>query len=980
MLASASDLPEAMSDTELPAFRVNVLGPLALTVDDHDVDVPGAKRRATLALLALADGATVPSTDLVDAVWPDNPPKRARQALQSHVSRIRGHLDAAGERLEVVERGYRLRLRHGEVDVHLARDGLELAHRIAEDDPGGAAEQLVAVRQLWRGPVLAEFDGLLAIESQRFALDDLCEEVDALLVRCALRAGDIDRALRSAASATAAHPGSEASIRLRMQALAAAGRPAEALRFAAEFRRRMRDELGVEPTATLGELEREIATGNTLLDLHRSAAGTATRLVASIPLPTSAIIGREAEVAAARRLLDNERVVTVVGVGGVGKTRLAADLARRFDGDAHWVALAPLTDPAELPRVLAAALGLERTRGDVLDACTQLLGAGDDLLVLDNCEHVLEHARIVVTRLLRSCPTLTVLTTSRQRLGLAEECTFRLGPLAVPDPTAAHPERSPAVAVFLDRAQRVRPGFEPSSQDLADAIAIVRRLDGVPLAIELAAGRLSFLDIHDLRDRLDRALDLLRGGRRSARHQTLRGTLDWSYDLLPPDRRRLFRHLAVFPDGVDLTTAERVADEVGVDDDPVAALGHLVDASMLDADLDNEARYRMLETVRAFALERLDASSERDAAETRLLRWAAKRLAWIDDTLHTADEARADACLRRELANFRGAWTLAMRRGELDIAVDMIVSLDDAAQWRELPEVWSWAQTIADDDRLASSPRRAAALATASDFAWLQGDLARATELAESARACATDDEGRGRALLSASVTRLSQGDFRSAADLALAAGESTARPEHSKLVAALATAYLGDLEAAEAINTPARPAAGITQQAEWEYTAAELASIAGRYDEAEGHYRRARELAHEVGSSFVAGLASVGLLTIFRSTGRHHEALRGYRDVLGYWQRAGNWIQVWITVRNVAELLIELDDTETANTLLMAAERAPGAPAVGDSAWDQTIVEPGGAAAGPTRQRDDVVELALAAIERHISLEPAPGALGGTS
>ena len=495
-----------------------------------------------------------------------------------------------------------------------------------------------------------------------------------------------------------------------------------------------------------------------------------------------------------------------------------------------------------------------------------------------------------------------------------------------------------------------------------------------------AAGRLSFLDIHDLRDRLDRALDLLRGGRRSARHQTLRGTLDWSYDLLPPDRRRSFRHLAVFPDGVDLTTAERVADEVGVDDDPVAALGHLVDASMLDADLDNEARYRMLETVRAFALERLDASSERDAAENAPV--AMGREAAGMDRRHPPHGRRGAAPMPAcdGLANFRGAWTLAMRRGELDIAVDMIVSLDDAAQLRELPEVWSWAQTIADDDRLASSPRRVAALATASDFAWLQGDLARATELAESA-------PGAPRTTKAAAGRSSRQASPDSARETSGRPPTSHSQPARAPLVrstpswsrrsprrtsATSRPQRRSTLRPDQLRASPSRPSGSTPPR--------RSASIAGRYDEAEGHYRRARELAHEVGSSFVAGLASVGLLTIFRSTGRHHEALRGYRDVLGYWQRAGNWIQVWITVRNVAELLIELDDTETANTLLMAAERAPGAPAVGDSAWDQTIVEPGGAAAGPTRQRDDVVELALAAIERHISLEPAPGALGGTS
>jgi predicted ATPase len=401
-------------------------------------------------------------------------------------------------------------------------------------------------------------------------------------------------------------------------------------------------------------------------------------------------------VGAVRRLLRTERLVTIAGSGGVGKTSLAADLARRHDDDTHWVALSPLNDPDDLPRALAAALGLQSARGDVLDACAHLLAAGPRLLVLDNCEHVLDRVRDVVSRLMHACPTITLLTTTRERLGLAEECTFRLTPLAVPEPASPRPELAPALALFSDRARRSRPGFELTGDDLDAAVAIVRRLEGVPLAIELAASRLSSLGVEALHDRLDRALDLLESGRSSAeaRHQTLRATLAWSYDLLPTDRQRLLRHLAVFPDGVDLLTGERLAAEVVVEGDPAAALGHLVDASMLGADLDGEPRYRMLETLRAFGLEQLEANGELEAAELRFLDWAEELCEWVDTTLRTPDEPHADARLRRELANLRAAWALALQRDALDTAIAIVVALDDAAQWRELPEVWSWAQVL----------------------------------------------------------------------------------------------------------------------------------------------------------------------------------------------------------------------------------------------------------------------------------------------
>ena len=958
----------AMSADEVQPLRVSVLGTLALSVEGRQVAVPGGKRRVTLALLALADGDDVATADLIDALWPDGPPVRAGAALQNHVSRLRSHLGPASDRLTSGEHSYRLLLRRGELDVHLARDALARARELVDHAPAEAAERLVAARGLWRGRPLAEFDDVLELAAHRVALDELRRGVDALLVKCALRIGDVDRALVASAAAVADDPLSEPLVRWRMEALAAAGRRADALSAASDLRRRLRDELGLDPTPELAEVERAIAAGVAPGGTHRAHGDAAVPSRRSIPTAATPLVGREAEVGAVWRLLDAERLVTIVGTGGVGKSRLAADLARRHD-DAHWVSLAPLAAADDLPRTLAAALGLEAARGDVVDACAHLLRSGEQLLVLDNCEHVLAASREVVGRLLQMCPTLTVLAASRQRLGLPDECTFRLGPLALPDPTVASSELAPALALFLDRARRARPGFELAEGDRDAAVSVVRRLDGVPLAIELAAGRLSALGVADLRDRLDRALELLRGDRTAsdARHQTLRATLAWSYDLLPADRQRLVRHMAVFPDGVDLAAAERIAADVGVTDDPAAALGHLVDASMLDPDFDGGPRYRMLDTLRTFGLQELDANDERDEAERRLLRWAEQLVAWVDATLHTADEPLADGRLRRELSNLRAAWVLAMRRDALDAAISIVVSLDDAAQWRDLPEVWSWARALAEHPGLVDHPRRAAALATASDFAWLQGDLAMATELATSAVACAHDEDGRARALIALSVAELSHGNFPAAAEMALLAAELTARPEHCRMVAALATGYAGDLDAAAAVNAMVVPPGGITQRAEWEYTAAELASIGGRHRDAEQHYRNAIELASSVGSSFVVGIASVGLLTVLRSTGRHADALHGYRDVLEYWQQAGNWIQAWTTLRNLASLLAELGDDDSARRLLDLADRAPDAPAVGASAWARPSLAPTTAASTATAPtRHEAMSLALGAIDRH--------------
>ena len=317
--------------------------------------------------------------------------------------------------------------------------------------------------------------------------------------------------------------------------------------------------------------------------------------------------------------------MTVVGPGGVGKTRVALEVAARADAPAV-VLLAPVTDPAAIPHALAAALHLDVVSGDVLAACAALLGDRPGLLVVDNCEHLLDAARDVVGALLSACPRLSVLATSREPLGLSAEHAFRLAPLALPRP-GQEPSQSAAVAVFLDRARRVRPGAAPTPADLELVADVVRHLDGMPLAIELAAGRLSTFSLADLHRRLDRALDLL-GGRPSgeARHRTLRATVEWSYQLLGDDERRLFRYLSVFVDGIALDAAEQLATDLELAGDPGTVLSRLVDASMLEAEFAESTeftgtgtRYRMLETLRAFGLDRLAAEGEDRDADDRLL-------------------------------------------------------------------------------------------------------------------------------------------------------------------------------------------------------------------------------------------------------------------------------------------------------------------------------------------------------------------------
>ena len=512
-----------------PAVRVEMLGPLRLFVGDEVVDVPGPKRRAVLALLAAAEGRAVATADILDALWPVGVPDSARATLQSHVSRLRGHLGPAAVLLEGLSGAYRLRLDAAASGTDVARARCLLATATGAE-PADARRLLGEARSLWRGVALAEFDDVGPLAALAVTFHGLRDSVERAYATAAIDAGAVDEAVEVASTLVAADPLSEAAVLILMRALDAAGRAADALRAGHDHRHRLVTETGLEPSPALNELERTIA-------------GRTRMRPTSLPRAASGLRGRDTELAAVQRLLTHQRLVTVLGAGGVGKTALAAEIAARAD-HVTIVPLAPITDPAAIPQALAAALDLHVVHGDVLSACAALLGAGPQLLVLDNCEHLLPGVRDLVATLGDGCPQLTMMATSREPLGHPAEQQVRLAPLAVTSPVDLDSiARSPAVAVFVDRARRVRPDFSPDPHDLGLVGDIVRRLDGMPLAIELAAGRLSTLDLADLHARLDRSLDLLGDGRTV----TLRRTIEWSYDLLPDHEQRLFRHLARVP-------------------------------------------------------------------------------------------------------------------------------------------------------------------------------------------------------------------------------------------------------------------------------------------------------------------------------------------------------------------------------------------------------------------------------------------------
>ena len=931
-----------------PRVRVELLGPLRLAVDGKTVDVRGPKRRAVLAMLALAEGRTVPVDFLVDALWPSEVPESGRQALHSHVSRLRGHLGPAAGRLETWPDGYRLVLEDDDLDVTRARTLLASARARLGHDPAGASTLLREARALWRGPVLADLTDVVPIATAIEECAQLHREVTDALISSAIAAGQTATILGLASASLATDPLREPAVLLLMRALAADGRAPEALRAGREYRRRLADETGLDPSPELDQLERDIAGG---------AAGPAPgpRVAAA---PPTRLIGREADVAALHRRLSTERLVTLVGPGGVGKTRVALEVAGRGETIAVLL-LAPVTDPAAVPHGLASALGLEVVRGDVLTACLAVLGDRPGLVVIDNCEHLLDAARDTVEAILSACPRLAVLATSREPLGLAAECVVRLPPLALPRGDR-HVARVPSVEVFLDRAGRVRPGPPPTPEDLRTVADIVHRLDGMPLAIELAAGRLSTFSLTDLRGRLARSLDLLGGGRSSgdARHRTLRATVEWSYQLLSPDEQRLFRFLSAFVDGVDLDTAERLAADLGLGSDPGSVLARLVDASMIQVGFEGSTRYRMLETLRTFGLDRLAAAGESDMATGLVRRWAVELTTWFAATATTEREPEADAALRRELANLRAAWRSARHQGAVDEAAAIITALLDAVTYRDLVEIRSWAEELADDPALDGHPLAAAVLGTAGEAAYHRGDLRKADRLGRAGLERATDGTGSAYCRLPLSVAALARGAHAETVEHALAGVSLGFRSSELLGVAALALAYSGDAGGARVLNSRALAGAVSPSMRSWNaYVTGEIETSVGRRDRAEPHYVRAITLARASGATFLVGVASVGLLAAQAAAGRVAEALTGYREVVDYFARTGNWTHQWTTLRNLADLLRRLGDDQPAARLDAAADAAPDAPA-GEARAPRT-------ASVPTRA--EVLDLARQAIDRNL-------------
>jgi len=900
------------------ALVFRVLGTLQADRDGYPLPLPSLRQRAVLAALLTRAGRTVPADALIEAAWGERLPDHPKAALQTVLSRLRA---ALGDGLiSAGISGYRLNVTADNVDA-LRFEALR--ERAAHAPEAGAAGLLEAALSLWRGPAYAEFadrdfasveaarlNGLHAVTVEDYA--DIC-----------LRSGRAADAVAALEALQASEPWRGRCVELLMRALGGSGRATEALEVYDRHRRGLAAEFGLDPAPALQDLQGRILR-NELPEAPRPVPQPPRWFAVSTPF-----VGRDAEVAALAGAIRGNRLVTVTGIGGVGKTRLAAESLSEITAQLTMpVAVVELgaVPAAGVDAAVAAALGVDVRDGTPRVAVSEYLGAGSQLLVIDNCEHVLTGVRELIQALLRACPQVRVIATSRHRLGLPDEQVLPLDPLlteAADAPAELLRDTAP-VRLFTDRMRRVRPGLTATAETVTLSAAVCRQLDGVPLAIELAAAQAAAVGLAPVLDRLG-DLDVLAdadGG--------MRAVLGRSWTLLPHGEQELLARLSVFAAGFDLDAAEHIGG-------PAAAvrLARLADASLLQVTHEGgQARCRMLAIVRAFAAERLRADGAAASARSAHARWIRDlaeaaatdvRAGGAGDPLHRLLAYRADL-----LAAVRGA----LDAGDTEVAAAITAALGWCTHWTRDVELLRLSRDVARDPRLPGTPAAALAGASGALSAAELGDLDEAYRLGTRALATASTSQERCLALTALGVTCTYRGEHAESLRywkqlLELPAVPPLMRADAHATLALLAC-FRSDLAAAR-------------QYAEQAVAAARDAGPAGAFATyAMGEVRLLEDPAAAVEilelavsqaeagrTAQIAEVARIALISALVRLGRHHEALQVFPGLLQQLRRRSGWPQLWTTLRILAELLEALGRPHDAAALLASASADPSAPPV---------------------------------------------------
>jgi predicted ATPase/DNA-binding SARP family transcriptional activator len=872
-----------MSGTPL---QFGLLGPLSVTRGGEPTPIRRQKSRALLAVLLLEPNRVVSRDRLIDALWGEAPPDTARNTLQAHVSHLRKLLPDGA--LETAPSGYRLVVDPETVDVfgfiRLAEEGRS---RLAAGDLAGSAATLRAALDLWRGAPLADFVGEPFAQPEIARLDELRLAALEDRIDADLELGRHGQLVPELERVVVEHPLRERPRAQLMLALYRAGRQADALAVYQQARKALVDDLGIEPGEALRKLEREILAQDPSLGIALPSNVSPRR----VPTPPYPLLGRERELAALADLVrrDDTRLVTLTGIGGIGKTRLALELVSRlapeFPDGAGVALLATLDDPALVARTILEALELPEAGRDPEEALIRPLSCSRLLLLIDNFEQVLAAAP-TVARLLGAAPGVKVIVTSRAPLRVAAEHEFAVPPLV----------ENEAAELFVTRAQAANPSFVLTEENAAAVAELCVRLDGLPLAIELAAARSKLLPPAALLARLGNRLELLTGGRRDApRHQqTLRMTLDWSYDLLDPDAQRLFAQLGVFAGGCTLTSAESVC---RVGDSVLEGLATLVDESLVSQRQSDEPRFTLLQVVRDYAVERLSASGENDETRRRHLEYFVALADEAELGLAGGDQAIWLARVEGEHDNLRAALAYALETGDSSSALRLVVGV-----------------------------RR---------FWQIHGYLAEGRQSLESALEVTQDapSELRANGFNMAGILAGEQGDFDAARSRFTAAAEEArvvgaARALSSALVNLGNLAFFGgDVDAARDLYKESIDHFASLGDARGQALAKEnmglLALTAGDAAEAVTWLTAARDLAREAGDELEVGSASRSLAAAMIELGEAGEATALLAESVGIARELGDTHGIAFCLEIFAGLAATSGEAARAATLFGASDVA---------------------------------------------------------
>jgi predicted ATPase/DNA-binding SARP family transcriptional activator len=927
-------------------LELRVLGPLEIERAGRVLSPGSSLQRRLLAALVMAGGATVSIDRLIDVLWGEEPPPTARNSLQSHVARLRAAVGVP-DLLLTRSPGYALDRERVEVDAWWFEAAVERARRAAGHGPRATADQLTTALGWWRGEPYAGFaDEHVDREARR--LEQLRVEARQLLADAQLRAGDVQAAVETTTRLRLDEPLREDVALAAARALGTAGRVPEALDALRALRDRLADELGLDPSPAVAALEQQLLRGEVLGTTVSKPAdageqgpveveerGRLPRPAGPAPPPRGGTptVGRDADRVRIATALTAAPVVTLVGPGGVGKTRLAAEVARDEAGSSPvaWVDLARVQDPADVGAAIVDALGAPVPDPSDGQATATTVARFRGLVVLDNCEHLLPAVTALLDRALREASSVRLLATSRERLDLPGERVLVIEPLPVPDAAAASVE-DPSVALFLERltaagGESVAPG---QVAEVAAAVA------GLPLGLELAAARAVTLPIETLVTRLGADLQVLAGSARryGDRQRTLVDVIAWSHDLLSEEQRILFRRLSVFAAPFELQDAERVAADAALPPPAVVdGLARLVEQSMVAR--VGPDRYRLLEPLRRFAADALATVEDATATGRRHRELFLELADRADAELPTRTEASTVVRLEQALPDLRAVHAHALATDDLATVAQLAGQLYRFAYLQARGDLLAWGLPLVAEGQDVRRDDRLRALTAATVVTQWRGDLGEARRL-EQLLAAALQHEDLA-PWIGAHVAeavgdvRLGLGDLEGAAIAYGRAGTFAQRLEHAGLLAS-ATADLAIARAFQGRSTEAERAAREAGELAAEAGAPSVRSLAAyalgealapnEPDAALEALDLARREASTVGARFFEGIARTADVALRGRHGDPQEALSRYRQALQVWHDAAADSFVLTTLRNLVVLLVRVGADAAAVTLETALGR----------------------------------------------------------